>query len=153
MFSIIVAISLNRVIGKDWKLPWHIPEDLKNFKHLTTNKKIVMWYNTYLSIWKPLPNRENIVLSYQAKNIPWCEVFGSIDQLLQKLDSNEEVMIIWWESIYKQFLEKDLIQKIYLSLIPKEVEGDTFFPFFEDKFKLDFEDPRWDYVFREYVRK
>ena len=153
MFSIVSAMSLNRVIWKDNSLPWNIPSDLKNFKELTSWKTILMWYNTYLSIWKALSNRKNIVLTTKNINIDWCSVFSSIENFLENIDETEEVMIIWWSNIYQQFLDKWLVDRLYISVIPEVYEWDAYFPFFEDKFKLSNEDDRWDYIFREYILK
>lgn len=133
---IIVWMSKNRTIGKNGKLPWHIPEDLKSFKEITTGWTIVMWRKTYESIGKPLPNRRNIILSSQK--IDWLETYASIEEMLEKLENEnivEKIFIIWWTQIYQTFLNKNLVDYIYLSLIPGEFEGDTYFPAFEDKFK------------------
>jgi len=132
---IVVWMSENRVIWKDGNLPWHIPEDLQNFKKITTGEIIIMWRKTYESIWRPLPNRRNIILS--SKKIDWLEAYNSIEEMLEKLETEEieKIFIIWWTQIYQAFLDKNLVDYIYLSLIPWEFEGDTYFPAFEDKFE------------------
>ncbi len=137
MFSLVAAMSLNKVIWKNNALPWYLPEDLKNFKQLTRGKKIVMWYNTFCSIWKPLPERENIILTTKNIEIDWCKVFWSIKQLQDYVEPTEEVMVIGWSSIYKQFIENNLANKIYLSIVPEEYEWDTFFPDFEESFFIE----------------
>lgn len=91
-----------------------------------------MWYNTYLSIGKPLPNRRNIVLS--KTYIDWVEQYQSIDLLMKKLNDEWVVdfFVIWWASIYEQFLDKADI--LYLTEIKKNYIWDTYFPEFKDKF-------------------
>ncbi|MEE3003438.1 MAG: dihydrofolate reductase, partial [Pseudomonadota bacterium] len=103
--SIIAAMAKNKVIGKNNKLPWHLSEDLKNFKILTTGKPIVMGRKTYESIGKPLPQRRNIVLTRNTKlKIDGCEVMSSKDQLLKELQEEKEIMVIGGSEIYQMFL-------------------------------------------------
>ena len=83
MLKIIVAIGKNREIGKDNKLLWHLPEDLKHFKNLTKNSTVIMGYNTYLSIGRPLPNRKNIVLCDKVLNIDGVEVYNNLEKMLE----------------------------------------------------------------------
>jgi len=137
--SIIVAIDKNRGIGKDNKLLIHFPEDLKHFKEITSGKPVIMGETTYLSIGRPLPNRDNIVLTLnQDLKIENCLIAHSIDESLEiakeKCEEKNinEVFIIGGASIYKQFIDK--ADKLYLTLIDKEFEADTFFPEYEDKF-------------------
>lgn len=155
MISIVVAMSLNRVIGNNNSLPWNVPEDLKNFKKITSGKTVIMWYKTYQSIWFPLKNRKNIILSKENIKIEWCYIFFSMQEIIDYINQSDdsEIMVIWWESVYTQFIERNLIDKIYLSLIPQVVDWDKYFPMFEDKFKLVSEDTRQWYIFREYLRK
>ena len=141
--SIIVAMWPNRIIWKDNKLPRHYPEDLQFFKKTTSWKTVVMWRKTYESIWRPLPNRRNIILSRQwVENM---ECYDSIENLLKNLESEQseslqgdssdnELFVIWWSTIYQQFLDKNLVDYIYLTEIKKQYDGDSFFPVFEDKF-------------------
>jgi len=131
--SLIAWMAKNRTIGKNNKLPWNYPEDLQYFKKTTNGHPIVMWLKTYNSIWRPLPNRRNLVLTRQNIQIDWVEIFHSITELQEKLKSiNDEIFVIWWANIYSQFLP--LANKIYLTEIKKEYEGDTFFPKFEEDF-------------------
>lgn len=128
IISMIAAMSENRVIGKDNKLPWHIPDDLKHFKNTTLGKPVIMGRKTFESMGsKPLPNRLNIVLTqdkhFQAVG---CIVVHSIDQALEAAKSAPEVMIIGGQKIYQQFLP--LAARLYLSIVHRTVEGDTFFP-------------------------
>lgn len=131
--SMIAGMSLpTRVIWNKWKLPWNLPEDLQKFKEITTGHTIIMGRKTYESIWRPLPNRRNIVLS--SKEIQWVEVYHDIDDLLEALQEiDDEIFIIWGENIYKQLL--DFADKIYLTEIKESYDGDTYFPVFEDKFE------------------
>ncbi len=125
----IVAVDKNRAIGKNNKLLWDIPEDLRRFKQLTTGHTVIMGENTYYSIGRPLPNRQNIVVTLnQSLELSGCVVVHSIEEALQKAKEVEdtEVFIIGGASIYKQFLS--LTERLYLTLVEGEHEADTFFP-------------------------
>jgi dihydrofolate reductase len=133
MFSLIVAKSKNNVIGKDGEMPWYLPDDLKNFSRLTRGHKVIMGRKTYESILKrlnkPLPDRENIILTSQKNfSAPDCVVCHSISEVLDIVSSaeNEEIFIIGGEKVYRDFLP--LTEKIYLTEIEAEIEGDSFFP-------------------------
>ena len=137
IISLIAWMATNRTIWKDNQLPWDYPEDLKYFQKTTKDHTIVMWLNTYYSIGRPLPKRRNIVLSKQDITIAGVEIFTSIDDMLSTLKSEQwsesnEIFIIWWANIYKQFVS--LADKIYLTQIKKDYEWDTFFPEFEENF-------------------
>lgn len=147
-------MAKNRTIWKNNQLPWDYPEDLKYFQKTTKWHTIVMWLSTYYSIWRPLPNRRNIVLSKQNIQIDWVEIFHSIPELLETIqkDNNEkELFIIWWASIYEQFLP--LADKIYLTEIKNEYDWDTFFPKFEQDFKEISRDKHNELDFVIYSRK
>ena len=121
--SLIAWMSKNRTIWKNNNLPWNYPEDLQYFRKTTNWHPVVMWLSTYYSIWKPLPNRRNIVLSRQELEIEGIEIFHSIPELIKTLKSqndDKEIFIIWWASIYNQFL--DFADKIYLTEIKKDYE-------------------------------
>lgn len=123
MVTILVAHSSNRVIGINNTLPWHLPEDLKRFKKLTTGKTVVMGRKTFESIGRPLPNRTNVVLSCSSLAIDGCMVYNSPEAILQDFD---DFIVIGGESIYKLFLpHTDIIEA---TIIDKEFEGDTYFP-------------------------
>ena len=134
MFSIIVAIGKNREIGKKNKLLWHIPEDLKNFKAITIGKTVIMGRKTFESIGKPLPKRKNIILSKNGEKELSKEKGIEIYQNLEKLindykDSEEEIFIIGGEQIYKEFLQKEQISRLYISYIDfSDCEADAYFP-------------------------
>ena len=137
MITLIAACSKNRAIGKDNKLLWHLPNDLKRFKRLTTGKTVVMGRKTFESIGKPLPNRKNIVLTTNKDLlIEGCEVITSISEL----NLIEDIVIIGGEQIYKLFI--DLADIIELTLIDKYFDGDAFFPEIDvDKFIKDVDEP------------
>jgi dihydrofolate reductase len=125
--SAIVAMAENRVIGKNNQLPWHLPADLKHFKELTTGHSIIMGRKTYESIGKPLPNRENIILTrdknYQAEG---CKVVHAIEEAIKLAAHNKELFIIGGAEIYQQAMP--YIHRIYLTVVHHYFEGDTYFP-------------------------
>ncbi len=140
MFSIIVAFDKNQLIGKNNKMPWHFPEDLKYFKKVTSGKKVVMGRKTYESILnylkKPLPNRHNIVITSKKGKFPEVECFHRVEDFLNKYNNrSEEIFIIGGKSIYKQFI--NIVDRLYITHIDQAFEGDTYFPPFNiDDFKL-----------------
>jgi len=127
-FSIIVAIAENNAIGKDNQLLWHLSEDLKRFKKLTTDHCIVMGKKTFLSLPKgPLPNRTNIVITDDAtEKIDGCVMAYSIEDAISKSSNDFENFIIGGGSIYSQFLP--LVNKLYLTIVHHPFDADTFFP-------------------------
>ncbi len=122
----VVAVSENGVIGKGGKLPWHFPADLKFFKNLTLGHRVIMGRKTFDSIGKALPNRENIVISRQARPaVDSVEFVPSIDAAL--IHAREgETFIIGGASIYAKTLP--LVDGIYLTRISQTYEGDVFYP-------------------------
>lgn len=158
--SIIVAIASNFAIGKDNDLLWHISKDLKRFKALTQEHFIVMGKKTYFSLpVRPLKNRTNMVITdVEGEQIDQCLMAYSIEDAINKMDEEGENFIIGGGSIYKQFLP--FADKIYLTRVHKEFEGDTFFPKFSLKDwnlgeKIDVkDDPQNDfsYSFEIYIR-
>lgn len=138
MISLIVAATENNAIGKDNKMLFHIKEDLLFFKNTTINKTIVMGRKTFESLPGVLPFRKHIVLSrdkgYNVENSQ-VEVKHSLEEVLEEIKtSKEEIFIIGGEEIYRQILEKDLADKIYITRIYKTVEdADTFFPEIDEK--------------------
>jgi dihydrofolate reductase len=135
-FKAIAAMSLNRVIGAGNKIPWHLPEDFKWFKKMTTGQVIVMGRKTYESIGSPLPNRTTIVLSRSPLEMAGVRVVADLNELgsLQGELAGREIFICGGAQIYEQALP--LCSDLYLTLVKRNVEGDTFFPPFEDKFVL-----------------
>jgi dihydrofolate reductase len=127
MFSIIVAMAKNNVIGFEGQMPWHLPADLQHFKQVTMGKPIIMGRKTFESIGRPLPGRLNIVVTrdkhYQAAG---CEVVHNLDAARHAAGEAQEVMIIGGATLYQQALP--IVDKLYLTVIDTECEGDTFFP-------------------------
>ena len=132
--ALIVAMSQNRVIGRNNKLPWYLPGDLKYFKQATMSKPIIMGRKTWDSIGRPLPGRMNVVIS---RNSEWQAPTGtvaaqSLEEALVKaeahaeLEGGNEVMIIGGGQIYTEALP--IVDRMYVTLVHAEVDGDAFFP-------------------------
>ena len=125
----IAAMGKNRVIGKDNDMPWHLPADLQHFKKTTLGCPIIMGRKTYDSIGRPLPGRLNIILSRNANLvIDGCTVVNSLEgaiDLAEKTDASE-IFITGGAHLYNKFLEN--ADRLYLTLIDEEFEGDTYFP-------------------------
>ena len=132
---LIAAIGKNNELGKDNKLIWYLPNDLKFFKEKTTNHPIVMGYNTFKSFPKLLPNRKHIVLTHHDE-IEFPEevlVFHDKEKLLEHLSQiDDEVFIIGGASIYKQFLD-DANRMLLTHIDKEEKEADAYFPKFQEK--------------------
>jgi len=132
--SLIVAIAENNVIGKDNDLIWHLPNDMKFFKETTQNHHIITGRKNYISIpekYRPLANRTNIVLTRQTDfKEDGCVVAHSLEDAIEHAKNNNEteLFIIGGGQIYKEALEKDLIDKMYVTHVHQEFNGDTFFP-------------------------
>ena len=127
--SMIVAMGRDNVIGKQNKMPWDLPADLKYFKDVTLGHPVVCGRKTLESMGGPLKGRRNIILSRNKDYKPDCdcEVVHSVDEVLQLSSaSNEEVFIIGGAEIYKMFLP--YANKLYITTIDQDFEGDTFFP-------------------------
>jgi len=132
--SIIVAMSKNRVIGRDNDMPWHLSDDLKNFKKITINKTIIMGRLTYESIGKPLPKRNNVVLSRNLKD-PKVTVLDNLEEALNISKNEDEIFIIGGSDLYSQTI--NIANKLYLTSINHEISGDKYFPAFDiDQWKL-----------------
>jgi dihydrofolate reductase len=130
--SIIVATDQQNGIGKNNQLLWHLPNDLKFFKKVTSGNTIIMGRKTYESIGKPLPNRRNVVISRnQDLKIEGVEIFDNISSAIQACVNEEEVFIIGGGEIYKQAL--DLTSKIYLTKVEANCDADIFFPEFKQE--------------------
>jgi dihydrofolate reductase len=131
-FKAIAAMSLNRVIGNGNKIPWHLPEDFKWFKRMTIGQVIVMGRKTFESIGRPLPGRDTIVLSRSAVPIPGVQVVRGLSEI-HSGGKAVDTFICGGAQIYEQALP--LCSDLYLTLVKREVEGDAFFPSFEDRFE------------------
>jgi dihydrofolate reductase len=130
-FKAIAAMSLNRVIGRGNQIPWHLPEDFKWFKRMTTGNVVVMGRKTFESIGKPLPNRETIVVSRSGFTFPGVRTVTSLEEI-DLANETREIFICGGGQIYEQVLGK--CSDLYLTVVKRKVEGDAFFPAFEDQF-------------------
>lgn len=164
--SLIVATAENGVIGKDNQMPWHMPADLKYFKRVTMGKPVVMGRKTFESIGKPLPGRPNIVVTrntqYTAEGVDVFHDLNSAEAHCEDMAVIEdfgEVMIIGGAELYRQALPE--VDRIYLTLIHGEFEGDASFPEFdqtgwillsEERFSADDQNP-YDYSFLVFDRR
>jgi len=131
-FKAIAAMSLNRVIGNGLEIPWHIPEDFKWFKETTMGQVLVMGRRTFDSIGKALPGRETMVLSRGDFSHPDVTVIQSLDEVAPRLEGRT-AFIAGGAQIYEQALP--LCSDLFLTIVQREVEGDVFFPAFEDSFE------------------
>jgi len=129
----IAAMSLNRVIGRDGRIPWHLPEDFRWFKRMTSGHVVLMGRKTFESLGKPLPNRANIVVTRRGE-IPGVLTLADLRSFDPEAFAPREVFVIGGAEIYAQLLP--LCSDLYLSVVQREVEGDAFFPPFEDDFEL-----------------
>jgi dihydrofolate reductase len=129
-------MSLNRVIGAGNAIPWHLPEDFKWFKKMTSGQVIVMGRKTFQSIGRPLPNRTTIVLTRSAEPIAGVLTASDLDRISLEAPSvaGREIYICGGAEIYAQALPR--CSDLYLTLVQRTVDGDTFFPPFEDQFEL-----------------
>ena len=136
MITLLVAHDLNRVIGVDNKMPWHIPEELGYFKKVTMGKAIVMGRKTFESIGKVLPGRLNIIITRNDDySIDGAEVVHSLKEAIELGKTySEEVVIIGGAEIFNQSME--IADKLYITVIQNEYEGDTYFPKYGDEWKL-----------------
>ena len=127
--SLIVAASDNRVIGKDNQMPWHLSADLKRFKAITWGKPILMGRKTHESIGRPLPGRKNIILTTDPEyGSAGCEVAHSLKEAMELAGDADELMVIGGSSLYESFLPD--ADRLYLTLIERDFQGDAFFPEF-----------------------
>jgi len=161
--SSIVATSLNHAIGKDNKLLWHLPADLKFFKTTTMGCPVIMGRKTFQSIGRTLPGRQNVVITrdknFNSDNQFDILVVGSLDEALVKLHSENEVFIIGGGEIYQQSM--DSVDTIYLTLVNTVIDADVYFPII-DKTKFDLvweekhvadEKNKFDYTFQKFDKK
>ena len=126
-------MSLNRVNGREGQIPWHLPEDFRWFKRMTSGHAVLMGRKTFESLGKPLPNRANIVLT-RGGDIPGVTTIADLRSFDPEAFAPKEVFVIGGAEIYGQLLP--LCSDLYLSVVQREVDGDAFFPRFEDEFEL-----------------
>jgi dihydrofolate reductase len=150
--AIIAAVGHRRAIGKDGKLPWHFPEDLKRFKRLTSGHALLMGRGTWESLGRPLPGRRNVVLSSSA--VPGIESYASLDDSLRALATVEKVFVIGGGAVYAQLIDR--ADELYLTLVDREVDADTFFPPYEHLlgtvFRESAREHHQEFEFVDYVR-
>ena len=161
MITIIAAVSENNALGKDNQLLWHLPEDFKRFKNLTSGHSIIMGRKTFESFPKPLPNRTHIIITrqndYQAPE--GCIVVSSLEKAMELCPANEEAFVIGGGEIYQQAL--NIVDKIDVTRVHTTLEADTFFPAIDTtKWELVFEEfhPKdekhdYDFTFLTYLKK
>ena len=140
IISLIAALATDRVIGMENAMPWHLPGDLAWFKRNTLNKPVIMGRKTFESIGRPLPGRLNIVISSKPGEHEGVTWVTSVDAALAAAGGMEEVMVMGGGRVYEQFLPK--ANRLYLTHIDAEVEGDTHFP--------DYEPDDWESTFSEF---
>lgn len=159
MISIIVAIASNGVIGGGGDLLWHISEDLRRFKQITSGHPVIMGRKTFDSIGRPLPNRQNIVITRNSEwSVDGCLRAGSLQEAISLCDSSQEVFIIGGGEIYRQAIS--LADKLYITYVDTSYEGDTFFPTIGEEWQIVAEErfergEKFEHPFRfvDYIRK
>jgi dihydrofolate reductase len=128
--SVIAALARNRVIGRDGGLPWHLPDDMRHFMRTTRGKTVVMGRRTFESLSAPLADRENVVVTRRRGYAPaGATVVRSLAEALERFAEREEIVIAGGERIYREAL--DLADRLYLTYVDAEPEGDTHFPVFD----------------------
>lgn len=161
MVTIIAAIAKNNALGKDNELIWNLPADLKRFRKITTGHHILMGRKTFESIGKPLPNRTTIIIT-RSKDyfVEGCLVANSIEEAIKLAKEDEQVFIIGGAQIYKESLEKELVDTLDITEVKDDFEADVFFPIIDssvwkeisrEDFKAD-EKNKYDYSFVSYQR-
>ena len=135
MLHIIAAVAENNIIGSSNRLIWHISEDMKHFRELTSGHPVIMGRKTYESIGKPLPNRFNIILSRDPRfQAPGCACVASLKEAIAVASENDEnYFVIGGGDVYRQALPE--ADTIYLTKIHRKYEGDTFFPEISDDWR------------------
>ena len=159
--TLIAAAAENNALGKDNDLVWHLPDDFKRFKAITSGHFIVMGRKTFESFPKPLPNRTHVIITRQKNyQVPeGCLVVTSIEEALQLCPQDEEVFIIGGGEIYKQSIE--IADKIELTRVHTEAEADTFFPeinfknwkLLEEEYHPKDEKHQFDFTYLTYLKK
>ena len=130
MISLIVAVDKNGCIGLDGKMPWHIKEELKHFKEYTWGKKVLIGRKTFEGLGKPLTNRYHYLLTSKNIEIETGEIVTDLATLIDQFKNNdEELVVIGGAQVYKKVL--DIVDKMIISVIQNEYNGDTYFPKFD----------------------
>jgi dihydrofolate reductase len=154
--NLIVAMTKERIIGKDGVLPWHLKDDMKVFKEKTTNKTVIMGKNTWFSLpekFRPLPNRNNIILSTTMKETNDAIICKSIEDALEKArDLGTDVFCIGGARLYESMLPQ--IDVLHISWVKKNYEGDTYFPNIDFSKWNEVESKEFgDFIYKKYIRK
>ncbi|WP_456421715.1 dihydrofolate reductase [Lutibacter sp.] len=159
MITIIAAVAENNALGKDNKLIWHLPADLKRFKKVTANHHIIMGRKTFESLGKPLPNRTNIIVTRNTNfSAQDCIVVNSLQQALKAVENDESPFILGGAEIYKQAIK--IADKLDITFVHHQFEADVFFPEIDksiwkeikrEDFKAD-EKNKYDYSFVTFER-
>ncbi|CAM1334075.1 dihydrofolate reductase [Tenacibaculum aestuariivivum] len=162
MITIIAAIANNNALGKDNDLIWHLPADLKRFKKITSGHYILMGRNTFESIGKPLPNRTSVIITRNKDYFKdGCLIANSIESAIELSKGTSDIFIIGGAQIYKQAIEKGLVDRLDITIVHYNFEADVFFPAIDmnvwkqvsrEDFKAD-EKNKYDYSFVSYVKK
>ncbi len=157
----IAAVAENNALGKDNKLVWHLPDDFKRFKQITSGHTIILGRKTFESFPKPLPNRTHIIITRQLNYLvpDGCIVVNSIESALEKAPKTENVFIIGGGEIYKQSLQ--LTDKIELTRVHTICDADAYYPEIDEKtWKIEFEEfhPKdekhnFDFTFITYIKR
>ena len=160
MITIIAAVAKNNALGKNNDLLWHLPNDFKRFKELTSGHYIIMGRKTFESFPKPLPNRTHVVISRQKNYAPeGCLVVGSLDEAIKTCPKNEDLFIIGGGEIYKQSI--NIVDRLDITRVHENFEAEVFFPEIDmNIWKLESEDfhekdekHKYDYSFESYIKK
>lgn len=134
MITIIAAIAKNNALGKDNDLIWHLPADLKRFKKVTSGHHILMGRNTFESIGRPLPNRTTVIItrnkSYKKEG---CLVVNSIEKALEVAKEDSEIYLIGGAQIYKEAMEKNVADRLDITVVHHTFDADVFFPEIDSK--------------------
>ena len=154
MFALVLAMDVHGLIGSNNDLPWHFSEDLKYFKELTLNHKVLMGRKTYDSIFnrlgKPLPKRDNLVVTRKIDSINGCRIINDLNQFL-KTPTDDLVFIIGGKQIFEQSI--DFIDEMYITHVKHLYEGDTFINIDFSKFDSTILKETEDLIFAKYVRR
>jgi dihydrofolate reductase len=164
MFSIIVAVAKNGVIGNKGEIPWYLPDDFKRFAKITKGHTVIMGRKTYESIFKrlgkPLPERTNVVITTQKDfSAPGCTVLESVDAVIHFFSqSKEEIFVIGGSTVYNQFLP--IAKKLYITEVDANFEGDTVFNYNKKDWTLSSEEHhskdekhKYEFDYLELVKK
>lgn len=158
--SIIAAMDKNRVLGLKNDIPWHIPHDLKRFKKITSGHTVIMGRKTFESLPGPLPKRRNVIITSRKDYIaPGIEVVKSIEDAIRIADKNQENFVVGGADIYEQFLP--FADKLYLTHIDAEFEGDIYFPeidysnwkLVEEEYHVTDDEKKIPFSYKTYVRR